>query len=118
MKISPSRLPNIDEVQIRIMGRWGKTVTVTDSSAQTIADLWRRLPYGEQSRCHIPTYELTFLAAGQVICSATVCWKCNNVHGHFNGQRFGFEFDGEAPVSQLLLAVVRKVNDCGDSNFE
>ena len=53
--------------------------------------------------------------------TVTVCWKCNNVHGYFNSQRFGFEFDGEAPVSQfaqLLLVEVRKVNDCGDSNFE
>ena len=105
----PSLLPPVDGVEVRVRGRWGRTVPADPASAARIADLWRRLPPGRQARCHNPTYELRFRAGGEVVCSGTVCWECNNVRGTFAGERFAYEFDAGAEASQALLAEVRRV---------
>ncbi|MGL6094784.1 MAG: hypothetical protein ACRC7O_03135 [Fimbriiglobus sp.] len=104
----PSLLPPVAVVEVRVVRRGGPTIAAEAGAAARIADLWRRLPPGEQARCHIPTYELRFLTGGEVVCSGTVCWDCNNIHGVFGGEPFAYEFDATAPASQALLAEVRR----------
>ena len=105
-----SELPDIHEVEIRLMGRWGKTVRVNGEQARLIAELWKRLPPGNEKRCHLPAHELRFLAANRLICTTTVCWKCNNVRGTAGGRWISFEFDGQAELSQQLLAKIQQLN--------
>lgn len=102
-------LPDVNAVEVRIRGRWGKTVKIEGPVAQLIADLWRSLPPGEQKRCHMPVYELQFLNGAKLVCSATVCWKCNNIYGTMGAQSIAFEFDGMADISQKLLSEIRSV---------
>jgi hypothetical protein len=109
----PSLLPPVEAVEVRVCGRWGRTVAAVPAAAERISDLWRRLPPGRQARCHNPTYELRFLAGGEVVCSGSVCWECNNIRGVVGGERFAYEFDATAPPSQALLSEVRRV--AGDS---
>jgi hypothetical protein len=85
-----------------------RRMTLLGDQAQRIADLWRSLPPGEQSRCHIPPYGLRFFSADRVVCQASLCWQCNNVYGDADGQHWHFEFDGRHATSQELLTEIRR----------
>ncbi len=74
-----------------------------------VAELWRLLPPGRQARCHNPGYALKFHAGGLIVCTATVCWECNNIHGEANGEAFVYEFDSQHEVSQTLLAELSRI---------
>jgi hypothetical protein len=82
---------------------------VEGERAQRLADLWRRLPPGKQSRCHIPAFGFRFFSGRRLVCEASVCWRCDNIHGEWGGESFGYEFDAEAPVSRELLSEAQQV---------
>jgi hypothetical protein len=83
---------------------------IQGEAAQTIAQLWRQLPPGEQARCHIPPFALRFIADGVVICQGSVCWKCNNILGEVDGKRFWYAFDSDSDIAQSLLDECRRAN--------
>ena len=88
-------------------------VTVRGAAAARIADLWRRLPPGEQARCHVPPFGLRFVAGGEVVCQASVCWTCNNLYGDAGGDSIHYSFDAGDEVSRALLAELRHATEAG-----
>jgi hypothetical protein len=82
---------------------------LTGADAQRIADLWRKLPPGEQARCHMPPYGLRFWRAGQLLVEASLCWECANVYGYAGDEGLWFGFDVKAPAAVALLAQLRHV---------
>jgi hypothetical protein len=121
---SPSSLPAVTAVEvIALVGEWrrdrveamfgvvpaGLAVRVEGPAAERIADLWRRLPPGRQARCHLPPYGLRFLVGREVVCQASVCWRCNNVYGEAAGRPLHYEFDADDAASQELLAELQRV---------
>ena len=89
-------------------------VTLTGASAAAVARLWRQLPKGEQSRCHIPPFGLRFLLDDKVYCQASICWKCDNIFGEIDGQPFAYDFDSQHAVSQSLLSEVKAAFTLGN----
>lgn len=83
-------------------------VSLTGEAARAIASLWRKLPPGEQARCHIPPYGLRFHSASGSVCEASICWQCNNIYGQAGSEEFDFEFDAQAAISRQLLAAIRQ----------
>lgn len=83
------------------------SVALPPAAAEEVAALWRRLPPGEQARCHLPAYGLRFRDEETVRCEASLCWECRNIYGKADGTAFEYEFDAEDPVSQDLLAACR-----------
>lgn len=121
-KYLPSSLPMVSAVEIVDIRRVNPrnvdeymtavdapSVAIDGDVAQHIADLWRRLPSGEQYRCHIPPFGLRFVSKDQVICQASICWRCNNAFGHVDGNSIHFEFDGQDAVSRELLAELQRI---------
>lgn len=122
-KFLPALLPTVTSVDIVIVSGlnpvWldeymvaaknAPAIEVCGAAALRIAELWRQLPPGNQARCHVPRFGLRFRDANQVFCEASVCWRCNNIYGELNGEKVYFEFDAEQPVSQQLLAELRRV---------
>jgi hypothetical protein len=84
------------------------SVTVEGDAAQRIAGMWRRLPPGEQARCHTPPFGLRFLADSTIVCQASICWDCNNIYGDVGGVQFSYEFNADDEVSQTLLAELNR----------
>jgi hypothetical protein len=121
----PASLPIVDTVDIVVLrGIKGHRVdefmlhaasapfvTVHESGAQVIASLWRKLPPGKQMRCHIPPFGFRFLANGQLVCQASVCWQCNNIHGKLGDHKLFYEFNASHPTSEQLLAEARRSVD-------
>jgi hypothetical protein len=119
---SPTSLPTITTVEVILLqgiaanrvdqyvqNATGKpSITLDGAAAQRIADLWRKLPPGEQARCHVPRYGLCFYTGERVVCQASVCWECNNLVGEAEGRELHYEFDGKHSTSQELLTEVRK----------
>jgi hypothetical protein len=117
IKHTPAALPTITSIQIVDLSKLNPNHVdeymqgVVDApfkqldgdEAQRIAELWRNLSAGEQSRCHIPPFGLRFIQGGVVICQASVCWRCDSIYGASEGKRFGFAFDASAAESQELL---------------
>ena len=106
---SPSRLPSIDVVEVQAIPRRHPPVAVHCVTAVMVAELWRQLPPGRQARCHNPGYALNFHSGSLVVCTATLCWECNNIHGEANGEVFVYEFDARHEVSQALLAELGRI---------
>jgi len=123
-KYHPSTLGRIDAVDvvafdprarvggvsefIRSSGVLGE-VRLTDVDAERIAALWRKLPSGEQARCHNPPFGLRFWLFGEKLLEASICWECDNVYGYAGDEMLHFEFDARAPVSESLLEQCRQV---------
>jgi hypothetical protein len=120
---SPGSLPEITSAAVVLLrhvepGRVGYMKAAGDApafavegdEAQRLADLWRRLPPGEMSRCHVPAYGLRFFAGGRLVCEASVCWRCDNMAGESEGEPFGHAFDASAGVSRELLAEVQRIS--------
>lgn len=121
IKHAPTALPSISSVQIvdlsrlqpnRVSEFMQKSVDapfkqLDSEEAQRIAELWRNLPSGEQSRCHIPPFGLRFMQGGVVIYQASVCWRCDNIYGDYEGENFAFAFDSNSAESQELLRLCR-----------
>jgi hypothetical protein len=122
--ITPSSLPPVDVVEIADLAGVGirindvshmaaatdaRCVQLQGASADRIAELWRNLQPGEQMRCHIPPFGLRFYSSDKLIYEASICWRCNNVHGQANGEKIFFEFDGSAPGARQLLAACEQV---------
>jgi hypothetical protein len=115
--IIPSSLPEIDAVEVvSLRGLHPKSVgeymaiaievphaRLSGTGAKQIAEMWRALVKGKQMRCHIPPFGLRFFAAEVLICEASICWKCNNIHGHAEGKKVFFEFDGSRTTARKLL---------------
>lgn len=78
-------------------------IRLRGAEAEHIAGLWRELQPAEQKRCHVPPFGLRFYAKGKLLCEASICWRCNNVHGRVNGHELFFEFDGSSPAARHLL---------------
>ena len=120
---SPSSLPPITSVEVvklagssvaRVNFYMEDTaglpsVTLHGAAAQRIADLWRSLPPGEQSRCHIPPYGVRFRAGADLVCVASICWQCDNIYGRATGVDVHYEFDSGSPVAQQLLSELHEV---------
>jgi hypothetical protein len=79
-------------------------VRVVGNDAMRIARLWRSLTAGEPARCHVPPFGLRFWAAGELVCHASICWRCNNVFGRTGDEQFTFAFDATAAPARELLA--------------
>lgn len=121
---SPSKLPEIDIIEVvdlrsvyredvdeyMLNCKDSKTVVkVSGSSAQQIAELWRKLPEKMPFRCHLPPFGLRFYKDEKLILQGSICWECNNFIGYKNGEEIGFTFDGEAKVSKELLSICKSL---------
>lgn len=111
-KLDPATLPAIDAVEIFSIDGWPLSevnlqevpcVRLSGNDAERITALWRALPPGEGSRCHIPPFALRFFAQGKLVCEASICWRCDNIHCRTGTTEFGLEFDGSQPTSRELL---------------
>ena len=99
---SPASLPDISSVEVVSLegveadradqymdnAAAAPSVRLDGDAAQRIAALWRRLPPGEQARCHTPPFGLRFRTGERVVCQASLCWECNNSSGNGEGRRF------------------------------
>jgi hypothetical protein len=112
----PNELPEIDRVDILILegkgfGEWMKEVDTVDYQsiegrlAQDIANLFRKLPSGNQARCHNPPFGLRFYGEDGVRSHCSICWDCNNINGDFE-----YEFDGGSSVAQKLFSLLTKLS--------
>ena len=101
MQIDPSALPAVDAVTV--IPRGGSEVTCEGEAAQAIASAWRRLENGRQARCHVPPFGFRFLSHGEVMLEATVCWRCNNIHGRRAGEPVLITFDSKCEAATELL---------------
>jgi len=115
--ITPSSLPRIDAVEVvslrglkpkRVIeymaaAKEARRVRVVGAEAQRIAEMWRALPGAEQMRCHVPPFGLRFFAGNELICEASICWRCNNIFGQAGADEVFFEFDGSLAASRELL---------------
>ena len=84
-------------------------VSVEGEGALRIADLFRKLPEGEQMRCHVPRYGVRFRRGERVLAEFSLCFKCNNAFGYVKDDEASFVFDGQKEPSQSLLAAVKDV---------
>ncbi|KAF3889242.1 MULTISPECIES: hypothetical protein [Nostocales] len=84
-------------------------VRVTDETAQSIARLWRQLPFAEQMRCHAPPYGFRFYKDDNLILQASVCWGCNNIFIDMEGRALVYTFDAEHPYSRTLLSLAKHI---------
>jgi hypothetical protein len=123
MDFSPTQLSEIDAVDVvnlkgvdvdRVSEYMSNAVDVphvqiVDELAQQIADLWRHLPSGEQSRCHIPPFGLRFYRNGELQLQASICWECDNIFGDTKGDSFWYAFDSQHQTAQKLLALCKQV---------
>lgn len=119
---SPASLPEITSVEVVSLKRIvadradlymaaaadAPRIILDGNDAQRIATLWRALPPGEQARCHCPPYGLRFLSANEVLCSASVCWACNNIFGEMLSEQFHYGLDGEHVLSVELLEMLQQ----------
>ena len=85
------------------------SVIVQDSAANRVAEFWRSLISGRQSRCHLPPYGLIFHLQNNGFVEASICWQCNNIYGTQNGEPFHYEFDSSTPSSEDLLAYLNQL---------
>lgn len=109
VKVVDLRGINPPRVSLYMSAVEAPSVLVEGEAAQRIADLWRRLPASEVARCHTPPFGLRFLVGNEVICQASICWRCDNIYGDVGGKTMSCAFDGEAEVSRSLLAELRRV---------
>jgi hypothetical protein len=79
---------------------------VPDDLCEVLAELWQQLPKGEQARCHTPPYGLRFFRGKKLLCEASICWACNNIHGHRGNRPFFREFDAKDATSEKLFNLV------------
>lgn len=118
MDYEPSQLPEVDAVElVDLKGlqlnrvseymRIAPFVRVKGETAQQIARLWRQLPPDEQMRCHVPPFGLRFYMGNKLLVQGSVCWSCNNIYVEENGEGLAYEFDGQHPHSQQLLALLQ-----------
>ena len=91
------------------------SVTLCGDAAQRIAELWRALPPGHQSRCHTPPYGVRFRSGERVVCEASICWDCDNIFGQSAGREIHYEFAAALPTSKALLAELHRA--AGDPEF-
>ena len=120
---SPSLLPSVTSVVVVDLRRIdanrvsqhiqnaaaAPSITLNGDYAQRIAELWRALPPGNQSRCHTPPFGLRFRLGERVVCEASLCWECDNIFGQSEGRDIHYEFDAGQPISKALLAELRRV---------
>ena len=85
------------------------SITLNGDYAQRIAELWRALPPGSQSRCHTPPFGLRFRSGERVVCEASLCWECDNIFGQSEKRDIHNEVDSSQPTSRALLAELRRV---------
>ncbi len=107
-------LPPVNAVEIiRLSEMAEKTlapsVRVDGELAQNIADLFRRLPFAGQMRCHIPPFELRFFNGQKQVLHCSICWECNNIWILEGKTRRTIEFDAKADVSQQLLQLLKEL---------
>src|SRR5688500_3947979 len=121
--VAPSSLPPVDAVEVvdlrgidadrvdRYMEAAASApmVRVVGIEAERIATLWRALPAGEQSRCHIPPFGLRLYANGALLAQASICWQCNNIFGNAGTEELFFAFDALQPKSRELLAECERI---------
>lgn len=115
--ITPSSLPGIDAVEVVSLrglypdrvneymaaAKEARRVRLVGSEAERIAQIWRALPEAEQKRCHGPPFGLRFFAGNELVCEASICWRCNNIFGQASADEIFFEFDGSLALSRELL---------------
>jgi hypothetical protein len=75
------------------------SVTLHGADAQLIANLWRSMPPGEQSRCHTPPYGVRFRVADRIVCEASICWECENIFGNSEGKDLHYKFNARHQTS-------------------
>jgi hypothetical protein len=80
-----------------------RRVRLVGAEAEQIAEMWRALPEAEQMRCHVPPFGLRFFSRDELVCEASICWRCNNIFGQAGADEVFFEFDGSVASSRALL---------------
>jgi len=85
------------------------TTRIEGKDARWVAHLWRRLPFGDIAKCHVPPYGLRFFFEDNVICQGSICWGCNNIYGDVVGDPFTCGFDAGSAVSGALLAELQRI---------
>ena len=119
---SPSSLPPFEWLEVVELGgamgnelraimsgeTQAKRARVTGPKAQRIGELFRTLPPGEQARCHIPPFGLVFHRGSEMVGRASICWKCNNIHGDMGADQLVYQFDSTAKIARELLAACKK----------
>ncbi|MBX9626008.1 MAG: hypothetical protein K2X82_19580 [Gemmataceae bacterium] len=109
----PAGLPAADAVEVVPLDPQtetaGPAARLTGGDAARVADLWRRLPPGEERRCHDPAFTLRFLAGGRVLAEGSVCWECHNIHVTRGDGHATYEFDADSPTALQLLDECRRV---------
>ena len=77
--------------------------------AALVIALWNQLPDGLQARCHVPGFAIEVLLGSEVVFTAALCWKCNNVT---MGGRLAKEswrtFDAESDAALRLLRLCKE----------
>lgn len=86
-----------------VAAKEARRVRLIGLEAERIAQLWRALPEAEQKRCHVPPFGLRFFAGNELVCEASVCWRCNNIFGNAGADDRFFQFDGSLASSRELL---------------
>ena len=84
-------------------------VTAHGSAATEIAELWRGLTPGHQSRCHFPSYGLRFRLHDSSTLEASICWECSNMYGLEHNEPFHYEFDNLTPSAKKLLTRLKQI---------
>lgn len=89
--------------------RWRVTqaVPLTPEDAREVRALWRGLPDHQMARCHMPRYGLRVTRDAQVVSSASLCFRCNNIYFERGGRFSTIGFDAESPPALALVALLR-----------
>lgn len=80
-----------------------------DELVARIADAWRALPQGEPIRCHTPPVGLRFYMEMELLAEASICWRCQNIYGDFQGREFGYSFDATSTAARKLFELVVEI---------
>lgn len=62
-----------------------------------------QLPYGEQMRCHNPSFGIELLNNGEQVFLCSICWGCNNIFVLNNGMQDGITFDSTSEEAKHLF---------------
>lgn len=82
--------------------------------ALQLASLWNDLPPGETARCHVPGFAFQAYVGREVVFSAAICWKCNNISigGPLASENWRV-FDAATTEAQSLLKLCQEVVNAG-----
>jgi|JI9StandDraft_2_1071091.scaffolds.fasta_scaffold57048_3 hypothetical protein len=80
-----------------------------DQQAQEIAEMWRALPPGDTIRCHTPAVGIRFFDGNVIKCEASICWECENLFGHAEGEPIAYCFDPRSTAGRELFLALQEI---------